>query len=415
MCQSSLKKVSLSIWMSACFLAFATAFAPLVRAAEVSLEPSIDIRGEYNDNIDFSRLYEEDDFLTRIRPALSADYKTDVLSLRGRGAFTLIRYLDETRRNTEYYDFGLDGSYNVTERVRAEARFSYIRDETLESELEETGIVSFPEDRTRYSGGAGVVYRLTERDDIGLNFDHTQTDYDSNNYVDYDQDSVYVTYNRMLSNMRDTITVKTGYYAYNSDASEVDSYSVYFGWGHPFSETLQLSCFLGVRYTSTDYFFVKQDQVFDPSLLPGYPFRTVFQRVEVSDSGWGGLADVSLKKIGEDYSGTIGYNQDLSYSSQGDPINRYRLYFNGRKNITRRLSLGLSASAYISKSEGAFSQEDSRYLDVAPSVHYKLTETYTLSAAYNYSYQKDKTVAANQGYDRNRVWLNLQCRFPKKW
>lgn len=410
-----LKKVVLPVCISLCLFVLTIGFASSAPAAEVSLEPSVGITGEYNDNIDFSRLYEEDDFLTRIRPSLSADYNTDLLSLRGSGAVTVIRYLDATRRNTEYYDFGLDGTYDVTERVRAEARFSYIKDETLESELEETGIVTFPEDRTRYSGGGGVVYRITEREDIGLRFDYTQTDYDSTTRVDYDTSGLFLTYNRMLANMKDVFTVKTGYSVYDSDASQVDNYSLYLGYAHPFSETLHLSCFLGARYTSTDYFFVKQDLVFDSTLLPGYPFRTVFRRVDATDSGWGGLADISLKKTGEDYSGTIGYNQDLSYSSQGDPINRYKLYFDGRKDITSRLSLGFAAAAYISESEGEFSQEDSRHLDLVTSLRYKLTETYSLSAAYNYSYHKDKTVAENQGYDRNRVWLNLLCRFPKKW
>jgi len=410
-----LKKIVLSVCMSFCLLVFTILFAPSAPAAEVSLQPSVGITGEYNDNIDFSRVYEEDDFLTRIRPALDVDYKTDLLSLRGSGAVTVIRYLDETRRNTEYYDFGFDGAYNVTERLTAEARFSYRKDETLESELEETGIVTFPEDRKRFNGGGGVVYSLTERDDIGLSFDHTQTDYDSVNDVDYDTDSLFLTYNHVLANMKDVVTVKTGYAAYDSDASQVDNYSLYLGWAHPFTETLQLSCFLGARYTSTDYFSVKQGLVFDSSLLPGYPYRTVFQRVEASDSGWGGLADISLKKTGEDYSGTIGYNQDLTYSSQGDPINRYKFYFDGKKNITSRLSLGFTAGAYLSKSEGEFSQEDSRHLDLGTSLNYKLTETYSLSVAYNYSYHKDKTVSENQGYDRNRVWLHLLCRFPKKW
>ena len=409
------KKTFSQIFGSACLLLFSVGLVPSAPAAEVSLLPSIGITAEYNDNIDFSRTYEEDDYLTRIRPALDLDYKTDLLSLKGRGAVTVIRYLDATRRNTEYYDFGFDGAYKVTERLSAEARVSYRKDETLESELEETGLVTFPEDRTRYTAGGGVVYALTERSELGVDFDHNDTNYDSASDVDYTYDSLALTFNHLLDNMKDVLTVKTGFSAYDSDASETDSYSLYLGLAHPFSETWSLSCFLGARYTSTDYFFIQQGLVYDPSLLPGYPFRRVYQQVEETDRGWGGLADISLTKTGEDYSGTVGFNHDLSYSSQGDPIDRDRLYFRATKRMTRRLSMGLTGSAYITQSSGKFDQEDSRHLDLGTSLTYRLTETYSLSAAYGYSYHKDKTVSENQGYDRNRVWLNLLCRFPKKW
>ncbi|MFZ7112404.1 MAG: hypothetical protein ACOWYE_12035, partial [Desulfatiglandales bacterium] len=401
MSQSNLKKAIKIIRMSFCSLVILAGFVPLAKAAEISLNPSIGILGEYNDNIDFSRIYEEDDLLTRIRPALDVDYRTDLLSLQGRGAITVLRYLEETRRNTEYYDLGFNGAYKVTERVTANARFSYTKDETLESELEETGIVNFPADRTRFGSGGGVVYGITERDDIGLSYDYTRTNYDSDAYVDYDNSGLFLTYNRLLANMKDVFTVKAGYSDYDSDASKVENYSLYLGWAHPFTETLQLTCFLGGRYTSTDYSFVKRGIVFDATLLPDNPFRTVFERVELSESGWGGLADVSLRMSGETCSTTIGYNHDLTYSSEGDPISRDRLYFDGRKNLTTRLSLGLTASTYLSKSEGELSQEDSRHLELGSSLHYRLTENYSLSAGYNYSYHKDKTLSEDQGYDRN--------------
>ncbi len=409
------KKTFSHILGSACLLLFSAVLAPSAQAAEVSVLPSIGITAEYNDNIDFSRTFKEDDYLTRIRPALDVDYKTDLLSLKGRGGLTVIRYLDATRRNTEYYDFGFDGAYKVTERLTAKARLSYKKDETLESELEETGLVTFPEDRTRYIAGGGVVYNLTEKSELGVDLDHSDTGYDSVSYVDYTYDSLTLTFNRLLDNMKDVLTVQTGYSTYDSDASEVDNYSLHLGLAHPFSETWRLSCFLGVRYTSTDYFFIQQGLVFDPSLLPGDPFRRVYEQVEESDRAWGGLADISLTKTGEDYSGSVGFNHDLSYSSQGDPIERDRLYFSVTKRMTRRLSLGLTGSAYITQSSGKFDQEDSRHLDLGTSLTYRLTETYSLSAAYGYSYHKDKTVSENQGYDRNRVWLNLLCRFPKKW
>lgn len=387
--------------------------APPLPAAEVSLRPSISIRGEYNDNIDFTRTLKIDDYVVRISPVLDTHYKSDRLFFQGHGALAIIRYLDEERRNTEYQDYSIGGTVKATERLTLKGRGSFTRDETLESELEETGLVTMVGDRTRYGAGGGVSYHWTERSEASLDLDHSQTDYESASYVDYTSDHLSLALNRRLENEKDIVTVKPVYSTYDSDASKVDNYALYLGWARYLTETWRLSCFIGGRYTETSYFFVKSAVVYDPSLLPDTPFRLISERVEESDKSWGGIADISLTKTGETYSGAVGYNRDLSYSSQGDPIERDKLYFKGSRRITQRLSLGLSGSAYQSKSDGKFRQEDSRHLELGTSLRYRLTEICSLNAGYDYSYHKDKTVATDQEYDRNRVWVSLQYRFTK--
>ena len=69
--------------------------APLpTMAQDVTLIPSINVRGEYNDNILFTRTNEKDDFLTTISPAFTLDHSTELLNLEAKAVVDLLRYAD---------------------------------------------------------------------------------------------------------------------------------------------------------------------------------------------------------------------------------------------------------------------------------------------------------------------------------
>jgi hypothetical protein len=295
--------------------------------------------------------------------------------------------------------------------LRADA--SYVKDTTLQSELEETGLVTLRQDRERFNGGGGATYRLSENSDVGFDLTHQSTTYEGPS-LDYDYSAVFFQYNRQLSSLRDVFTVQPYYEHYKSDANQVDNYALSLGWAHSFSETLSLTAFLGVRYTEIEYRLVRSQVVFDPGLSPFFPFRLEFTEVEEKDSNWNGVGNISLEKTGETYSIRGGYVHSLGYSSTGDPLTVYRGYVDFRKTIHRRLRFGISASAYVTKSEGQLSGEDSEYLSVTPTVNYSLTENHVLQAGYSYARRRDKTVSDDQTYDRNRIWLSLSLRFPRK-
>jgi len=109
----------------------------------------------------------------------------------------------------------------------------------------------------------------------------------------------------------------------------------------------------------------------------------------------------------------MGYDRDLSFGSSGESIERDRFHFTGGYKINTRFRARLTASLYYTKSDSDYSDEDSRYFTVTPSISYKLTERYSLVLAYSYAETYDKTLDSNKHYDRNRVWLSLDFHFPK--
>lgn len=400
-----------------CFLIFPISFSifvPLVSLArDVTLVPSIDIRGEYNDNVTFTRTNKKDDFLATISPGFSLNYVTELLDLQSNITLDLLRYLDETNLNTENQRYELDAGYQLMDRYTLSGNFSYVKDTTLESELEETGLVSVREDRERYKAGTGLSYQISEISDMSVTYDYAKIDYDWAGNVDYDLDAVILSYNRQFNNRLDVFTLQLYYSQTDSEASEVNNSSLSLGWSHLFSEHLRLAGILGARNTKIEYTLVNSQLIFDPTSHP--PFRVTFREVKEKDTNWGGVVDINLNRTGETSSTRIGYSRNLAYSSFGEPIETDKIYLDASWMITRRFGVRFYGDLYLTKSEGTFVDEDSRYFEVRPSLNYKITENHSFHLSYSHSSDSDKTRVNNREADRNRIWFTLNFKFPKKW
>lgn len=396
-------------WTCIPFLLIAAPFKTI--AQDITVKPSIAIQGEYDDNVYYKRDFEIEDFITRIKPAITLDYATELLDLQSSFDADIHRYADETDLDTEDQHYSIDASCQMLERASVKGNFSYAKDTTLESELAETGlIVNTRHDRQRYIGGTGISYSISETSNLDVNYSHSKIDYDWTGNVDYDVDNISLSFNTFFNNQRDVFMVQPYYYRYDSNVSKTDNYGLSFGLQHVFTETLTLTAFAGARYTKTEYSFrVRLYENLGDLLIPR------FTEIDEKDSNFAGVANIILNKTGETYSSEIGYNQDLSYSSYGEPIKRYKIHCNANRKITERFSMKFNGSIISTESEGKFNDRDNRYYSVIPSLNYKITENYSLNLAYRYSQSDDKTRSSDPRVDRNRVWLELRFRFPEKW
>jgi hypothetical protein len=383
-------------------------------AGDVTLVPSLSVRGEYDDNVLFRRVLDESDYVLSVNPGLAVDYRTE----RGNGSVgvgvDILRYGQNSSLDRTNQRYTASGAYALTELVQGKGNISYVNDTTLESQLQETGVVTLRQQRESFSAGAGMTYRISGLCDIGFDASYRRVEYDGPS-LDYDGHKAVFHYNRLLAGGKSVFTVQPYHEHYRSDASRVDNYGLSFGLAHSFTETLSLRAFLGVRYTEVEYRFIVQEIVFDPSLLPFFPFRPVFMEVEEADSNWNVVADVSITKQGENRSFTVGYNHDLGYSSGGDPLEVYRLYGSFSQAITARLSSGFSAGAYRSTSEGRISRTDSKYFNFAATLNYRLTARHSLQMGYRYSVAWDDRLEGDDKTERNMVWAGVNIVFPQQW
>lgn len=369
----------------------------VIQAADTTLVPRLKVRGEYDDNVLFSRTTEIDDYLGILSPGLEFDYATAVMSLRSTLNLDILRYQDQDELNTENQRYAIDGTFGFIERLKMTAGLLYVDDTTLDSELEETGLVGVRSDRKRYEGKGGLSYQVTEVSEIRMDYGYTKTDYDFVRYVDYDLHDLVLAYNRQLGTGRDTFSVQPFFTRYDSDVSRVQMLGLFLGWIHAFHEKMDLTAYLGVRYSDIEYILADRTE---------------------TENKWGGMADIVLRYSQELAVWSLGYLADLRYSAYGEPINVHRGYGKVNWRITERFGTEFAVSYYYTKSEGDIQirYENRRYLEIRPTVFYRITEDHRIELGYLYARDQDKAVVvADDTADRNRVWISFNFSFPTKW
>lgn len=359
--------------------------------AEVTLNPSLNFRGEYNDNIDFSRSNRLDDYVGIISPGLTFGYATERGNVEAKAIVDVIRYYDYTERNYERQNYGLGVSYLLFERLSFKANGSYIKDITLDTQLEETGIVVKRSDRERYNAGGGFSYQMSELSAIGINYSYTEIDYKLPIYVDSRRHGGSLSYSYTFNNNLDVFRIGPYYRNIDSDDQKTDIYGFGLGIDHKFTETFSADVNASARYSETE------------------------QTAGKSDSNWGWSAAITLNKSWQTASAHLGYSRYLNPTTEGDIIEVDRFFLTLNKMLTKRFRLSLGGSIYFTKSQEEPRTTDTRYYSVTPSLEYMITENLSLALAYNYSNQYDETLINDKDVDRNRVWLSLNFNYPQKW
>ena len=366
-----------------------------VFSAKTDFLTSIGLRQEYNDNIFYTRSDKTDDFISHVIPALKLTYDTEIFNLSARADWDGWLFWDNSDQNRLNQQYGLNGAYRLTERWSVSADGRYVFDSVQDSQLDETGSVERGlSDRKRLNAGAGLDYAISERTNIGADYEFQKTDYSRNSSVDTNYNRVSVYYRRRLQNQKDVISIFPEFAYGTSDDWDAYNSSFNVRWEHPFSETLDTSVLIGVRNTNVNYDDDRDDS-----------------------NNWGGLADMWLRKRGELTTGRIGFKNDLRTRENGEIINVSRLYTDVDHRLSRRFGVGFRGSIYYSNliEDSPETDDDRWYFDVSPSAFYRLTENHILRLLYSYNYQKLLDADDNDTVDRQRIWLQLTFNFPKTW
>ena len=360
-------------------------------AAEITATPSITLKAEYDDNINFDSRDEVDDFSGSAIPGLRFNYLTELLEFNIYGEVDVKRYYDETDFDRTNQLYGFDSRYRMLERLYLLGEFEFQKDESIDSQLEETGRIFKRDRRERYYADGGFRYQISELSEIGPNLSYEKRNFSSKDDDDYDLYRISLTYNKDFQNERDSISLVPSYSRYNSDTQDADGYRFEVGWKRFIKETITSDILVGARYTRID----RKDE-------------------NNTDNDWGGIGRIEIAKKGETFFGNVGYSHDIRASSQGEIIQVDKLYLSIDKRIYERFGFKFDGSGYYSKNESG-DKDKVRYFVLTPSIYYMLTENHLLELFYSYQNQVEMDEPGNPNYQRNRVWLNLKLEFPKKW
>ena len=358
-------------------------------AAEVILSPSI--RGEisYDDNISFSRISEEHDFILSILPGAGLIYRTDTLNFETgiRGNLSRFKKHDELDQN--HYNLNLGASANLSERFSLNGSAVHSRESTLDSELSETGIITQRSDVDRGSLGMGLTCVLNEKSRIALNSSWFRTDYESGRNVDYDGSSASLTFSRIMNTGTDTLFLQPYFSENSSFFSSMESMGLYTGWSRDVSETFSFKAYIGARRSETSYYFMEE-------------------------KNWGWLVDFSLDKTGETWKAGIALTRDLKFSSMGDPVETDKLKISFSKKFTEKFSYIFSGSIIGTESAGLINTRDTMYYSLNNSWSYLIKKDLILRLSYIYSFSHDSMRETEKNVDRNRVTVSLSYSFKEE-
>lgn len=364
--------------------------------------PSIDISETYNDNVFFSRVQDKGDFVTRITPQFTGDFRTELLRLNCLASLSFLEYQEESSLDDVNQKYRLSGRYRVTERDSITGKFFFIGDTTLEeneitvdlgegAETSEVSFVTTLSDRKWYESNIGYNYRINELNDVRLSYIYSAIQYQDENDSDFSLNRLVLSLKRKLLTQQDYLKFQSSYVRRNTEINSVDNYQLSIGWNHIYPGRWELKNFFGVRYTDIQASGDREDF-----------------------TGWGGIADISVKKFGEIYQGAVGYRRNLRNSSSGNIIEVDRLYCTLSKYITPRFIFTFEGNFYFTQEEGE-EKGDTWFFELNPHFQYYLTENHYFAIGYSYTEEYDKSFGGNRDLKRNKFWISLSLKYPDRW
>jgi hypothetical protein len=361
----------------------------------VELIPSLRLTAEYDDNIDYVRDSSdaEDDFSGSARPGVQLIYNTERLSLTGRGEVDFKKYLNETDFDRTNQLYEIQTRYQAHHRWRLSGNYSYRRDQTIDSQFEETGRAFERRRAVRHDASGGVQFALTELSDIGPFVIYRRADYSGNDNTDYDRYTVQLPYTKRFQNQLDTVRITPAYTRYRSDDNEKgDGYRLTLFWEHLLSETLTFDVEIGGRYTDVE------DQDGD------------------SSSNFGGVGNIGLTKQGETFRGEVRFSRDLGITAEGELVSVDRLRLYADKLFTERFGFRFTGNAWHSTRENDNRPNDKTVsFEVRPAFYYRLAENHSVELDYSYRNSRELDEPGNPTTQRNTVALSFNFAFPQRW
>ena len=358
--------------------------------------------------------------------------ETAARGIRGNAWANIRRYTGGSGRESsnsldrEDYHGDLFGFYN-TLRNNWGLRLDYTKDSTLDSQLEETGLVSDRVTRHRYIFNPTWSRILTQRIRLDANYSYNQVDY-SNNFQarlsDYKYQRVSTGLVYELSE-RDSLTLQAAYADFDPEfGADSETASLQAGYSREFNETLRASIFAGGRRTKTNgdetipsgFCVGSNPGAQFPECPGGIPVVTGFNTNGISDTSTGSIFSADITKDWQTASITMSLSRQVTPTGFGDLIDKKRAKVVGRKRLSRLLTSSLSIEYF--KTEGVNTESDvtSRRVDrelfrIIPHLRWRLTREWDLGASYEYTRQDRKN--SENDAKRHAAYLTLTYRWPR--
>ena len=385
-------------------------YASGLNAAEWKIDPTIQFRAGYNDNVTLRIDDEISSAEATLSPSAIFSVETPESGLSGDLRFDFRRFEDDSNLDDNNVRF-LTSSYRRMERSELGLDVDFIKDTTLDSQLENTGLVLDRVTRYRINVGPNWTYNMDERTQARFGYNYSDVRYNNTGetgFVDFHSHSGQASLQRVLNER--LIGSITLVHSQSSNDNQVDSKntSLQIGGSYQFSETLSASLFAGVRRTKADFSQSSLIPIFAGDVIIGFIPLTE----DVSRSDWGYTFSGSLTKEFLRGQTSLSSSRDISNDVNGVPIEVTRVIWSNLYRFSETLSGSLNL--WFSNTESnndARSSLNRDYYTIEPGLHWDFQQFWRISGSYRYS----KQTFDNTGDDaaQNAAYLTLTYRWPR--
>jgi len=391
-------------WMALALLCMGVVGAKIGVAADWSVVPAVELRSEYDSNINFTTYTKQKDYIFTLSPSAEFNYSTDISKLQGRLGLKGMHYLSQSHLDHVDQNYQINGNYAATPRLNFLLKSAYIVDTTLTEELDASGVIIGRTPRESILMNPGFSYALTEQLLATVTYNFNKVGYADPRFRNYATQQANLRLDYLLKDQKTTLigNVVAGHTSY-PDNDSFQSLGTYLGMNRKFSENWEATLVGGINYARLDF----STQVLDYSY---FPFFILVKTARKKESAVNPYFSFSTTRRWTKASFTAGYSRDQSASAYGGVSQTNRVNLSFKYDFTERLAGNLYGDIYRSENTSELNSSKSNVYQFSPQITYRLTEKLSLTPAYRFGYREDPVI--HRSANRHNVWLMLTYSYP---
>ncbi len=344
------------------------AFIPLgLDAAEWSFQPRVSLMTEYDDNKRLAARAHDSVVGTQLDIAGKLGMQTEKTEINVVPRARFSKYSGEKNLDSNDYFLGLN-SLLIAEKTYWRFDADYIRDTSLASELEDTGLVQARKTREKILLIPSVTYEFSERTDLKAAIDFLRVEYmDAGiiGLVDYSYKTADIA---VATQTGDTGELSISLHASRFEAADVGSQSDHIGlaamYKRHLTDSMESELLFGVRKSDFD-----SGQSGDENgILFGLGINKEYVRTQ-----W-----------------RLGLSRTINPIGSGSMVEKDRVSAKVSRSMTDRLQALARLSLLKQKSlEKSFAGKERRYSQFDVQLRWQITDGWSMRGGYRYRYNEN--------------------------
>jgi len=380
------------------------------QAAEWKIAPTLRFRAGYNDNLRMGTDNEISSAEATFSPSAVFSVATPASNVSGTVGFDFRRFEADSNLDDNNSRFEISSFHNL-ERSRLGLDLGFIKDTTLDSQLEATGLAFDRIRRQSITASPNWTYTFNERTRVNANYSYSDVEYlnpSDVRFVNYTLNSGQASLTRVMNEQITASITLSGTRSNNDNDRKSTNANLQIGASYRFSETLSATLFAGARRTETNSSQTSLIPILSGNTRIGFVPLTQ----DITNRSSGATLNASLTKTL--LRGEIGLSasRDISNDFNGEPIEVTRLSTTSLYRFSEILSARLKLEFYDSKSnDNIITGLNRNYYQIEPKFTWAVKKFWSLSGSYRY--RKQTFTDIKEDATQNAAYLTLTYRWPR--